>query len=396
MNEKKFTPLVFLASLGAGGISVIPFAFLQYTQHTGKGLISYAQLGHGALPLGSEILLRSLEGVMILFTLLHFGLTFTFLRGLIRWARSSEYAPFMRNPLTNAGILAPFISIAMSMNVMIGPVRFFVPWMAANLQTMMLPALLVWSLIWIALMRMEIRLLKTTFEQDFDVNQINFGWLLHPFALGMVTVTGTGIAAMSQTPAVAHTAAFMSLVSGTMGFFLLSVKLTAVFKSHFAATGLPAKQFMPSLLIVVPNVTLYAISAFRMGHYLEHQFGMHLPGYSFAVITLAFAFETWYMAFGLSLMRDYFRRHFIRREFYVTQWGLICPFVAYAVLAAFFFKLFVPNPVTYVASLAAMTAAIGFYFVLLRRHLTCAQLIRTDREHDCASGLRLKPVVVPE
>jgi len=70
----------------------------------------------------------------------------------------------------------------------------------------------------------------------------------------MVTVTGSGIAAMAKDKGVADTAFFLLLISGTMGLFLLSVKVVAIFKSHFSADGLPDKQFLPSFLIVVPNI----------------------------------------------------------------------------------------------------------------------------------------------
>jgi len=75
---KAFSPLSFLASLGAGGIAVIPFAFFQYTLSHGKGLINISQIGHGSLPLLKEILFYSLEGIMIVFTLIHFILTYIY------------------------------------------------------------------------------------------------------------------------------------------------------------------------------------------------------------------------------------------------------------------------------------------------------------------------------
>ena len=46
---KKFSPLLFLASLGAGGISIIPFAFFNYAFDHPKGLIKYADITHGQL-----------------------------------------------------------------------------------------------------------------------------------------------------------------------------------------------------------------------------------------------------------------------------------------------------------------------------------------------------------
>jgi hypothetical protein len=387
MQKRAFSPLIFLASLGAGGISVIPFAFFQYTEHTGKGLINISQIDHAALPFLKQVLFYSLESMMVVFAIIHLVTTFIFIKGLIQWVRSEEYSGFIQDPLKNAGVLAPFISITMTMNVFIGPVRFFVIPMAENLQVMMLPALIGWAIIWVLLLRMVIKLLTISFEKSFDVSKINFGWLLHPFALGMVTVTGTGIAAMAKSANIAHTAAFMSLVTGSMGVFLLVVKLISLFKSHFAAEGLPEKQFLPSFLIIVPNITLYAISFFRMGHYFEHQWGAHLGSYFTIVITGAFAFETWYLLFGISLLRNYIKKHFFKKEFYVSQWGLVCPFVAYSVLGGFLYKLFIPNPFTYGLVIVTTIFTVALFGILMYRQLSCAGIINTELvEIDCAGG----------
>jgi len=370
--NRKFNPLIFLASLGAGGISVIPFSFLQYTHHRGEGLITFQQVGHGSLSIGKEILFFGLESVMLLFAAIHIILTILLIGKLVKWVRGEEYRSFISDPLINTGILAPFISFAMTMNVFIGPVRFFIPSFAQNLQFFMLPALAVFTVIWAFLMKMEIGILKTAFATSFDVSRLHFGWLLQPFALAMITVTGTGIAAMAKNPSVAHTAAFLSFVSGSMGFFLFMVKLFSLFKSHFEAPGLPDRQFLPGFLIVVPNITLYAISAFRLGHYFEHQFGAHLHIYFTVVILTAFAFESWYMMFGLSLLSDYFRKHFFSREFYISQWGLVCPFVAYAVLSAFVYSVFINSVVFYVLVITAAGVSIALFAILIRRQLACA------------------------
>jgi hypothetical protein len=355
-----FNPLIFLMALGAGGIAVAPFAFLQYTFEHGAGLVKYSQVGGG-------FLFRSLEGVMIVFAVLHFVLMGILIRDLSRWIRVGGYNEILYNPLKNSGLVAPFIAVVMSMNVLIGPVRFFVSFMADNLQVFMLPALVVWGIIWVALMFFEFELLRISFVEGFDVQRISFGWLLHPFALGMLTVTGTGIAAMAKVSGVAHVAAFMSLVSGSMGLFLLVVKLVAIFKSHFAQGGLPAKEFLPSFLIVIPNVTLYAISAFRLGHYLEAQFGFHLGAYFLVVMTSAFAFELWYLGFGLVLLRDYFAKDFGSGEYYVAQWGLVCPVVAVAVLGSFVYKVFLASSILYAFVLFALLVSVVLFFVLFKR-----------------------------
>ncbi len=376
---KKFSPLSFLASLGAGGIAIIPFAYLQYTFPHGKGLVKIADIAHATQPFWNNVFFYSLEAVMVVFTIIHLALSVIFFVKLYDFMKSEGYAEFINNPLVNAAILTPFISIVMTMNVFIGPVRFLVPQMADNLQLLMLPAFVVWVLLFILLMRMEIKLLKTAFEQTYDIQKITFGWLLHPFALGMLTVTGTGFAALAQDPTIAHAAAFLSFVSGSMGLFLLIVKLISVFQKHFASQeGLGAKQFLPSFLIVVPNVTLYAISAFRIGHYLEKHHAMHLDSYFLLIVTVAFAFETWYMLFGMSLLKDYFKRHYFKKEFYVTQWGLICPFVAYAVLGSFVISVFVPSIVFHILAIAFLLIAVVFYLDLFLRYLKCQKLVKAE------------------
>jgi tellurite resistance protein TehA-like permease len=390
-NTIPFSPLQFLSSLGAGGISIMPFAFFQYTHHTGKGLIHLGQMGHGSLPIWQEVLFYGLESVMIIFALIHFWLTAKFIAKLIPWIKTQQYKELMSNPLQNAAILAPFISLGMTFNVFIATVRFFIPAFAENLQLFMAPAFIGWAILWAALMRMEIKLLTTSFANSFDINKINFGWLLHPFALGMITVTGTGIAAMSKALLIAHSAAFMSSISLMMGIFLLMVKTNALFKSHFSADGLPQKQFLPSLLIVVPNITLFAISAFRMIHYFEHSFGAHLHWLAQMVIILSFAFETWYLAFGIAMLKPYFKNHFFNKEFHISQWGLICPFVAFSVLGSFFYKMFVPNPITYTVIIIATLAAIVSYVIIGAKNLKCARLTRSNKSHDCSNSLIPSP-----
>ncbi len=379
-DEKKFTPLIFLASLGAGGIAVIPFAILQYMHYTGEGLVKLSDIDFTTFSLMSGTLFWLFVAVMIIFSIIHVVLSIIYFKKLTKFVKGASYCPFIKDPLKNSAILTPFISLVMTMNVFIGPARFFSPWMAENLQSLMLYAFLFWAGIFVFLLRMEIKLLKTSFEKGFDMTKITFGWLLHPFALAMLTVTGMGIAAMAQDAEIAHWAAFMSLVSGSMGIFLLIVKTIAIFQRHFEADGLGEKQFLPSFLIVIPNVTLYALSAFRFGHYLEHHHGFHLDAYFVIIIAFAFAFETWYMIFGLALLKDYFKKHYFKKEFYVTQWGFICPFVAYSVLGTFVYKVFYPSAILYSVVIISMLVACIFYFDLLWRQMQCAKVIKSDMQ----------------
>jgi hypothetical protein len=372
MKTKDWSPLVFLASLGAGGIAVMPFVLMQYTIEHGKGLITRSQLwakGFTGITAGYYY---SLEAIMIAFVLLHFILTVVFAVQLFKWMKTDKFKELIKNPLKNTAILAPLISILMMMNLFIGPIRYFIPMLSNNFQSLFLPAMIFWSILFVFIMWLEIKLLGISFKQGFDINKINFGWLLHPFLLGMLTVIGTGLAAMSENVTIANSAAFMSLISGSMGAFLLLVKLIVVFKSHFASSGLPEKQFLPSFLIVIPNITLFAISAFRFGHFLEHHHGFELGAYFYLVMGISFAFEIWYMLFGLSLLKDYFKEHHFK-EFYVTQWGFICPLVAFVVLGSFAYNIVLQSPILYGVFVFVMIIAVALYIELLIKHIKCSR-----------------------
>lgn len=361
---KNFNPLSFLAAVGSGGIAVGPFVFFQYGIPHGKGLIDLPQvMKHGA-ETGNTVFYIALMAIMIGFGALHFFLTFNLIGKLIAFKKTPDYKEYIANPQKNTSILALFTSFGMTFNVFIAVVRFFIPYLHQNFQSLMLPALLAWSVLWVFLMRTEIKVLRSAFEKDFDLAKLSFGWLLHPFALGMVTVAGTGIAAMAKDATIAHTAAFMTLTSGTMGVFLLFVKLFSIFQSHFTMKGMPERQFLPSFLVVIPITTLFAISFFRLGHYFEHQFGSHLDIYFKLVTLIPFAFQTWYFAFGISMLKNYFKKDFFRKEYYVTLWALICPFVAYAVLGSFVYKLVFQIPLLKGVILFSLLAAIVFYIIV--------------------------------
>jgi len=378
--KRKFNPLVFLASLGAGWIAVIPFSLLQYSFPHGSWLVSIVDIFAKNLSTGQLVYFYALFAVMIVFSLLHVVLTAIFIKQSIGWFKTSWSKEYINDPLKNAWILAPLVSISMTMNIVIGPLRFFIPWFAEHLQDFMIPALIFWLVLRVIIMWVEVNLLKKAFVQWYDVEKINFWRLLHPFALGMLSVIGAWIAALVKNPQTANIAAFFALVSATMWFFLFIVKLIALFKKHFASKdGLWEKTFLPSFLIVLPNVTLYALTFFRLVHYMGIQLDTHVKWLGFAIILIAFAFSTWYWIFWLVLLKEYFKKHFFKKEFYVTQWGLICPLVAYAVLGSFAYNQFFYSKIIYSIIVIFMIIAILAFFLLLIRHIKCKWAIESEK-----------------
>ena len=372
--KEKFNPLLFLSSLGAGGIAVSGFILLQYTGFfKGKGLATFADIEQTAIVL-------ILEAVMVIFGLIHAYLTVVYFIGLSAWKKTKAYKEYENNPLVNSGLMAPYVSVFMSMNVIIAVVRYFSETISSNFQAMMLPAFIFYILLWFLAVYRVLSLLKIAFTKSFDVEKIHFGWLLQPFALAMATVTGSGFAALAHNKTIAGFAGFLALTSATMVIFLTSVKVFSIFKKHLSRDSALENQFMPTYLIIVPILTLLGISVFRFGHYLSHLYHAPILFTIAKIIMIAlYAFEVWYFVFGLMMLKNYWRGY-LSGKFHVSQWGLICPFVALGALSAFVYKAFFQNPIFFVAIFVLVLATSGFYLFLLKRQFKC---LATDREKVC-------------
>lgn len=371
---KKFLPNIFLMALGAGGIAVSGFVFLNYTVEHGKGLITFAQLHSYNFSLWNQIVYGFMEIYMVIFALIHLLLTVYLLPRYFSWLRTQKYQEIKLNPLLNSSLLIPFVSFFMTFNVVLSVVRYFVPALSNNLQSIMSSGFVLWLALWLALMFLEITILKNSFLQKLDLEKVNFSWLMQPFSLGMATVTGTGIAAMATNPNIAHAAAFVSAISFTLAIFLLILKLTVLFKKSFSMGQLPDNNSLPSFFMVIPILTVLGISAFRYGHYLERQFDFHLGAYFVGVILLTFAFQTWYLFFSLVLSKAYISKNLFK-EYHISQWGLVCPLVAYGVMGSFVYANFVANAFLLNVIVALSLLFVIFYLYLFVKQLHCCGLV---------------------
>ncbi len=206
----KFHPLLFQASLAAGGVALMPFNYLQYGIDHGKGLITWAKIPWDSMTAAQYALYLPLIALMLAFTVLHFGLTGYFLWRLAKWLGTpGAFGGFINVPQKNqnAGIFAVVASLAMTANVFWGPLGFFVPWVSNNLQALMLPSLIFFGILWVALLFLEVKALRTWFAKGVDRTQFNFIWLLDVFAFALVSLAGSGIVAISTNTSIQATAA---------------------------------------------------------------------------------------------------------------------------------------------------------------------------------------------
>ena len=358
-----FNMLWFIMALGFGGTSIAGFAFLNNTMERTpplKGLLYLDKITEFAANMGGAyaIITNYMHIHMIFFGVLHLATLFACTVYYFKWRRKhpQKYQELLSDTNRNSVLIAPVLAFGMAFNVFLVLGYVYIDWMRINVQLLLPYAAGVYTLLWIWTISMAVRLQAQALQKGFDVDNMHFGWLLIPFALGMTTVTGTGISYLAHG-GLADLVFFLSITSFTMALFLLLVKLFSLFKSHYAK-GLPDKiEFLPAFFVVVPIITILTISLLRYGYYFQHKFNVQLPGALFAfVVTAGFGLMTWYMILGLFMLRDYFKNYLFNNKYFdESQWGLICPMVAYAVLSTFVYKHGMAYTTTIAVTLLFMT-----------------------------------------
>jgi tellurite resistance protein TehA-like permease len=358
----QFNMLWFIMALGFGGTSIAGFAFLNNTmprEASFKGMLYLGKINEYSANVSSlyGAFTSYLKIHMLVFGIMHLLtlLACTIFYFLWRQQYPEKYKTILRDTHSNSVLIAPVLAFGMAFNVFLVLGYVYIDWMRINVQMLLPYASFVYALLWIWTISMSVRLQAIALQKGFDVEKMHFGWLLIPFALAMTTVTGTGISYLAHG-GLADIVFFLSITSFTMALFLLVVKLISLFKSHYAS-GLPEKiEFLPSFFVVVPIVTLLTISMLRYGYYFQHKFNAPFSQAFFTFFAcLGFGLMTWYMILGLFMLRDYFKQHLFSLSYFdESQWGLICPMVAYAVLSTFVYKHGMPYTLTMIIAILFM------------------------------------------
>lgn len=320
-----FTPLKFQIPLAAGGVALMAFNFLQFAVPHGRGLINLSDIASAGLTPGQSGLYLPLILIMLAFAAINLGSTAVYLKQLAQWfADKAEYLEFINGPpIKSIGIFVPIASLSMTANVVLAPLAFFVPQLSSKLQAMMLPGLIFFGFLCLVLFRLEFRVLKTWLSHPLDVTKLNFVWLLDVFAFGLVSLTGTGVAALSASREIASIAAFASLFTLSFGSFLLVAKLAYLIYLQIKADGLPEKHILPAFFMVIPITCLFGFSFYRITAYLQTHFLYDMKMLSFFFINFSYVITIGWGLFCLYLLSSYLKEDFLKSDFAPTQWGMV-------------------------------------------------------------------------
>lgn len=334
-------PLYFLASLGAGGLAVTFFMYLMFwVPHPGQPVPVFedimAAFISGGLPMKAAIVV-AVTGIAG-FAFLNVKMLVWNLARYFEFKKTESYTKLV-NSNGETQLLAMPLALAMSVNAgfIIGLV--FVPGLWSVVEYLFPFAMIAFALIAYLAFRQIGDFLGRVLSEGgvFDVIANNsFAQLLPAFALAMTAVGMAAPAAMSTVALTVGLSLIASVVLGTIAGLYAVVAAIVAFNSmlHHGT----AKESAPTLMVVVPILTVLGIMALRQDHGLHTTFETHGGAADDLLLTTTIlAIQGVFLALGLLVLRrqKYADSYLRGNGNSAGAYALVCPGVALSVMLQF-------------------------------------------------------------
>lgn len=391
-----YSPMYFLSSLGAGGLSVSFFMWLMFwVPHPGRTVPIFEDIA-AAFQTGSTLyqamILVAMLGIAVFVSLNLKALVWNLSR-YSEWKQTEAFAKFMK---TNAQsqLMAIPLALAMSVNGLFVAGLVFVPGLWSVVEYLFPLAMIAFvAIAWYAFTLFGHFIARIKVEGGFNFAANNsFGQILPAFAIAMIGVGLAAPAAMSTNTVVVGTSivlsSFFLIASLTIAGIALILGIRSMLDHGTNA------ETAPTLMILIPLVTILTILMMRQNHGLGTTFGAHMSdGETFMLLAKAVSVQVLFALFGwLILARHNYGKRFIwGRETSVMSYALVCPGVGFAVLMQFFIhkgmvavgmvdKFSAGYWALVAIALASQAAMIVLVLVLNRRHFgrPAAQLVAAE------------------
>jgi len=336
-----YSPLYFLASLGAGGLAVTFFMYLMFwVPHPNapvpvfEDIMRAFQGGSVMLQVAIIVAVTGIAG----FVFLNVKMLIWNLRQLSAFKKTDTYTKLV-NSNGETQLLAMPLALAMSVNAGFVVGLVFVPGLWSVVEYLFPMALVAFALIGVIAFRQIGDFLGRVLSEGgvFDVTANNsFAQLLPAFALAMVAVGLSAPAAMSTVPATVGISLVLSVIVGTIsGLYALVAAIVAFNSMLHHGT---AKESAPTLMVVVPILTILGIMMMRQEHGLHTTFEAHAGRADTLLLTTGIlAIQGVFAALGLLVLRrQKYADAFLKGEKNSAgSYALICPGVALSVMTHF-------------------------------------------------------------
>ncbi|NBR88968.1 MAG: hypothetical protein EBS68_03495 [Rhodobacteraceae bacterium] len=336
-----YSPLYFLASLGAGGLSVTFFMYLMFwVPHKGRPVPIFedivAAFGSGS-PFRDAAIAIAVLGIAV-FAFLNVKSLLWNLSALSAFKKTEAYTK-LRASNAESSLLAAPLAAAMTVNALFIVGLVFVPNLWSIVEYLFPMALATFVMIgfW-ALTLMGQFLGRVLSDKSFDMDANNsFAQLLPGFSLAMVAVGLSAPAAMSTNALTVGTALVLSTFFASIAALwivaALILALPAILKNG------TAREAAPTLMVIVPILTVLGIMTLRQNHGLHTTFGTHgTAGETMVFLAKTLSVQIAVLLTGILVLRrqGYFANWVFGPKFSAGSYALVCPGVAVSVMIHFF------------------------------------------------------------
>jgi hypothetical protein len=367
----QWSPPYFLAALGAGGIAVTFFLWLyMWVPHPGQPVPVFEDVARafsGGTPLQQAMIVLAYLGLGF-FAVQHVRLMVWNLRQYSAFKRSPSFA-IVQNSNAGAGLFGLPLMLAMTVNVSFSASLAFVPGLWSVVEYLFPLALIAFSILAVITLRMMgAHIARLSVPGNFDLTKAGSFLQVQPaFALGMIGVGMSAPAALSASPTVAGIALVLSTVLLVIAvvWAAAGVILGVV---AMVQHGAMAEQ-IPTLMNIVPLVTVLGILMLRQEHGLHAHFGVSVtPGDDLWFLTALLALQIGFLGFGLSILKkhDYVTRFISSATPSAGAYGLVCPGIGLSVLLQFWINKALVG--------AGLVAKFGFAYWALTSVLVAVQI----------------------
>lgn len=340
---EKYSPMYFLAALGAGGAAVSFFMYLMFiTPHPDTPIPtweSWHAVWDKGDPFMQGLIAFSLTAIILL-SLLHIRLL---IWNIVEYQRFKKTDAYTRLKSSNGEVqlMAMPLTYAMSINVGFILGALFVPnlWSVVEyLFPLAMAAFLIVGVYALELFVGYMSRLLTTGQFDCAKNN-SLGQMIAVFAFSMVAVGFSAPAAMSKTALTSGFALVLTLLflsaAAILGVIYLALGFRAMLQQGIDREG------SVSLWIIIPILTVGGIALYRLSMAMHHNFGAEITAIeSLAFFSVVLGVQLFFGIMGLAVMNrlGYFDTYTSRQGTGKSagSYALICPGIALTVMLFFF------------------------------------------------------------
>jgi hypothetical protein len=342
--KEQYSPMYFLAALGAGGLSVSFYMYLMFlVPHADTPMATYNHI----MPILSEGTFISFISAfslvfIIAFAYLHFKLLIWNIKQYIAFKATTGFEK-LKNSNAEVTLLALPLTFAMTINVFFVLGATFIPNLWTIIEYMFPFALLGFGVVGYYALKIFLEYFSRLIsggEFDCDTNN-NLSQMISIFAFSMIGVGFAAPGAMSHDITINAIGIFGAILFTSVAFLLLVLKFVIGFRNMIKdGIGIEAS---PSLWIMIPILTLIGITLIRIQFGLEHNFDKVADKSSlFTLTSIVLSLQLIFGALGYMVMKKigYFEEFIHSNEKKSpVSFALICPGVAFFVFGMFFINL---------------------------------------------------------